>query len=478
LRVPTGAQALEPEASAVSLAEHGDLAVVAAAQVVPMYADGADAHGRVVIRRRVSLEGLRERLEKAGVAAAITGLPGPFAGPVLLGGEVRHLSLNARVPFEPVTLQLDASRERGGGAATAVGIVLMLLGAAASGAGQWLRRRATPVIVAAEPTPAARLDSSPKLALVPVLDEMPTTPLLDELPSLPMLVPLQPEVPSRGEAPADRLVAGRYRIIHPLGTGSVSEVYLAQTVQQLGVPKVVALKLEVLPPGATPEQLLESAQLAARVQHPNVVRMHDFGVADQRFFVAMEFVEGCSARCLLDELRSSREHMPIKQALSVAIAMCKGLEAAHATQVGGIPVPVVHRDLRPSSVLIGLHGAIKLAGFGAFRPRPSPYTAPEQARVAFDARADLYAVGMILHELLTGEQPGANGRSCSWMLRKDVPRSLEAVLVKATQPTPRRRYASAALLRADLEDISEMIAEPPSSGVLGDWVERVRRSHG
>jgi serine/threonine-protein kinase len=274
------------------------------------------------------------------------------------------------------------------------------------------------------------------------------------------------------------MVAGKYRLIHPLGEGSVSEVYLAQTVQQLGMPKVVALKLEPLPPEVAPEALLEAAQHSARVQHANVVRIHDFGVADGRFFVAMEYVEGCSARSLLDELASSREHMPIKQSLAVAIAMCRGLEAAHGTQVGEIPVPVVHRDLRPSSVLIGRHGAVKLAGFGAIRPRPSPYTAPERAGVAFDARADLFAVGMILHELLTGEAPTSKGRSCAWLLRREVPRSLEAVLVKATQPTPRRRYASAALLRADLVDVSEMIADAPSSGVLGDWVERVRRSHG
>src|SRR5262249_24765065 len=155
--------------------------------------------------------------------------------------------------------------------------------------------------------------------------------------------------PSRGEAPADRLVAGKYRLIHPLGTGSVSEVYLAQTVQQVGVPKVVAIKLEGLAPDVSPEQVLETAHHATRVQHPNVVRTHDLGVAEQRLYVAMEFVEGCSARCLLDELRSSRERMPIKQSLAIAIAMCRGLEAAHGTQVAGIPVPVVHRDLRPSS---------------------------------------------------------------------------------------------------------------------------------
>src|SRR5262249_27262287 len=161
LRAPAKAQAIELEAPPVSLAERGDLAVVAGAQVVPMYADGGGANGRVVIRRRVSLDGLRERLQKAGLAGALTGMPGGLAGPLVLGGEEHHFQMSARVPFDGATLQLSAARERGGAAALTIGIVLLVLGAAAAGAGEILRRRESPLreapLPSAEPTRVARI---------------------------------------------------------------------------------------------------------------------------------------------------------------------------------------------------------------------------------------------------------------------------------------------------------------------------------
>jgi hypothetical protein len=469
LRAPAKAQPLELDGSELALAEDGDsLAVTVSAQVVPMYADGGETRGRVAIRRRVPLAQLRERLERGGLVATLVGLPGKFVGPLVLAGDASaaHLTISARVPFENRALTLSAARAHPGGAAATFGLVLALLGLAGAGASELVRRRSRPVVPASVPAsaPAPAEGAPPWETVTAPLHTVANRRISDELPSLPMLVPLTPELPARGEAPAAVLVAGKYRVIQPIGAGAESEVYLAQTLQQLGVPKVVALKLVRPWAELPPERLLEAAQHAARVQHANVVRLHDFGVADGRFYLAMEYVEGCSTAFLLDALHASNEKMPLKQSLAIAIGMCKGLEAAHAVELGGLKVPVLHRDLRPSSVLIGRHGTIKLSDFGAVRPRPSPFMPPEQQRgAAFDVRADTFAVGMILRALVAGVP---------------VPRSLDAVVAKATHRWPRRRYDSAALLRTDLEDVSEAIAEAPSSGVLGDWVERVKRSHG
>jgi hypothetical protein len=476
LRAPASARALALDGPEVQLADDGDaLAITVTAHVMPMYEAGHK--GALAVRRRVSLDGVKHELD--GLRAALIGLE---KVPLLLAGEASarpEWTVSTKVPGQPSLTLEGARRSSGTGALGVISIVLVALSLGAAVSALWRPRAELPRLPLTVDTPVLPATAIQRLAGIsrelpavhgpsePPLHGPPEPPRLavmpEELDSLPILVPLVAEPLARTEAPTDRLIAGRYRVIHPIGNGHGSEVYLAQTVQQVGAPKVVALKL--LHPQAHfgADLFLESLQHAARVVSAEVARIHDYGIDDQRFFVAMEYVEGCSLQRLVDELRMTGETMPVKQSLAIGIAVCRALEAAHEAQVGGLPAPVLHRDLRPSSVLIGRHGAVKVGDFGAAHPMLTAFTAPEVARgLRPDPRADVYSLGMVLGELLAGAA---------------MPPSLEAVLAKATQASPRRRYASAALLRDDLQDVAAAVVEPPSSGVLGDWVERVRRSH-
>jgi hypothetical protein len=454
LRAPELAHALALDQREVQLAEDGDaLAVTASATVTPMYEAGHT--GAIAVRRRVALDNIRHKLAERGLRVALGGLEAP----VLLAGDpsARPVwTLAAAVPFGGLVMR-GARGSGGAGALGVLGILSLALGLGVGITALTWKRRGPPLATTIAPTTttsATPIVEAPRLQLAPAADD---------LESLPLLVPSLADAPPRDELSSDRLVAGKYRIIQALGAGNDAEVYLAQTVQQVGVPKVVALKLLRSTPELAADSFLEHMQHAARLTGSNIVRVHDFGIDEQRCFIAMEYVEGCSVACLLKELGLSRETMPLKRSLDIAIGVCRALEAAHGARVGGLPAPVLHRDLRPSSILIGRHGAVKLGDFGTLRTRLTAHTAPELARgLQPDACADLYSLGMVLNELVAGVH---------------VPRSLAAVIAKATHATPRRRYASAERLRADLEDVSEAVAEPPSSGVLGDWVERVRRSH-
>jgi len=469
LRAPESATPLVPFGREVQLAEDGEaLAVTASAKVAPMYEAGKS--GVIAVRRPVALDGLRRALVLRELDAALTGLEAPLL--VAGDGARPRWTLGAVVPFsvEP-RIVLQAARRGGGtGALGGAGWALAALGIALAAMVRVQARRANAnanvnanvnvnvnvnANASANESANASANASASArtyanARVTPIVETRLEPMLDEPDSLPQLVPIGPEPSSRLELLSDPLIAGRYRIIHSIGPGHGSEAYLAQTVQQVGVPKVIALKL--LPLDGDAERLLDGMQYAARLHSPHIVRVHDYGAADERFYVAMEYVEGCSAERLLRELRITRETMPLTQSLTIALEICRALEAAHR-------VPLPHGDLRPSSVLIGRHGAVKLGDFGSARPRWTAFSAPEEER---SVRGDLFSVGMLLNELVAGIEP---------------PRSLVAVIAKATQASPRRRYQTAALLRADLEDVLEAVAEPPSSGVLGDWVERVRRSH-
>jgi hypothetical protein len=459
LREPEASHPVKIDGPEVQLADDGEaVAITVSARVMPMYEAGKA--GAVAVRRRVGLDGVRQRLTMQGLTAALVGLEGPL---MLAGdGAARPAwGFAAKVP-NTASLVIQSVRPTPSQLPLIVGIVLVVMGMATGVAGMLLpdtsaRERErdlfkTPIIPSA-PLPVAHFET-------PVLDPVRLAAHLDEPDPLPLLVPSDdcPPPPMRNELPVPDALAGRYRVISTLGAGHDSEVYLAQTVQQIGVPKVVALKLL----RETPDGFLEWMRPAARLMSLNIARVHDCGVTEGQAWVALEYVEGCTAACLIKELRATQETIPLKQSLAIAVGICKGLEAAHGARSGGQAAPVFHADLRPSSVLIGRHGAVKVSDFGA-RPRLTAFTAPELARGGdIDGRADLYSVGMILNELTAG---------------LTLPGSLQAVIAKATHENPRRRYASAEQLRGDLEDVSEMVSEPPSSGVLGDWVERVRRSH-
>jgi eukaryotic-like serine/threonine-protein kinase len=207
-------------------------------------------------------------------------------------------------------------------------------------------------------------------------------------------------------------IAGRYELVRPLGHGAMATVDLAHDVE---LDRPVALK-RLAENLARDEELrrrfLREPRLAARLAHPNVVRVFDVGEDDGRPFIAMEYVEG---ETLADRI-ARRGRLPAAEAAALGVQMCAGLAAAHAAGL-------VHRDVKPQNLLLGTDGTLKLGDFGIAAGHEGTkltlagtvlgtagYLAPEQARgEQVTAAADIYAVGAVLYELLAGEPPQSFG---------------------------------------------------------------------
>jgi len=292
-----------------------------------------------------------------------------------------------------------------------------------------------------------------------------------------------PEAPTRTahaavcRLAAGTLLAGRYRIQELVGAGGMGMVYRA-TDERLGL--TIAVKA-LIPERALDARRLERFEqelvLARRVSHPNVVRIHDIGNDGDVVFLTMDFMPGCSLRGLLN-----KEHrLPPQRAAGIARRLALGLEAAH--QAG-----VVHRDLKPENILIdeidepggALHVAItdfgvarSLAGSGLTLPGvvigTLNYLSPEQAAGGkVDGRSDLYALGILLYEMLTGELPFAEvtrstdaerlaqrltgaPQNLRWGKAPVPPGGLRAVVQKLLAREPARRYQNAGEVVVDLD---------------------------
>lgn len=201
------------------------------------------------------------------------------------------------------------------------------------------------------------------------------------------------------------VVAGRYRIVSPLGAGGMGEVYRAE---DLRLRQAVALKFlpeHLAGDPARLEMLLLEVRMGRQVSHPNVCRLHDVGDVEGHTFLSMEYVEGEDLARLLKRIG----RLPTEKALEVARGICAGLAAAHAKGV-------LHRDLKPANIMIDGHGEPRLTDFGLAVPVESSgeaeragtlaYAAPEQLDGApASLRTDLYSLGLVLYELITGRRP-------------------------------------------------------------------------
>jgi beta-lactam-binding protein with PASTA domain/predicted Ser/Thr protein kinase len=262
------------------------------------------------------------------------------------------------------------------------------------------------------------------------------------------------------------LFDGRYQVVRKLGAGGMANVYLAED-QELG--RRVAIKI-LNDRHAGDEQFVErfrrEAKNAAALSHPNIVSIYDRGEAEGTYYIAMEYLDGRS----LKELIVQRGPAPVTVAVEYARQILSALRFAHRHGI-------VHRDIKPHNVLVDAEGRVKVTDFGIARAGASQmteagsivgtaqYLSPEQARgTDVDQRSDLYSLGIVLYELLTGTLPFNGDTPVEIAMkhlstvpeapsarRPDVPRDLDLIVTRALAKDPDDRYQSAEEMDADLE---------------------------
>lgn len=233
---------------------------------------------------------------------------------------------------------------------------------------------------------------------------------------------------------------------------------------------------------------LDETRIAARLNHPNIVRIFELGEAGGTWFVAMEQVDGKDLRELLKRARELGHHLPLEVAVAIGVEIAKGLEYAHqATDAQGRQLRIVHRDVSPHNVLVSRKGEVKLIDFGVAKAANKsvhtatgilkgkfPYMSPEQANARpVDPRTDVFALGIVLWEAVCGRYLFRGKSDAATLklvrealvpppstLRDDVPETLERVLLKALRKDPQARYASAAAMREALESVAASLAPP------------------
>jgi serine/threonine-protein kinase len=237
---------------------------------------------------------------------------------------------------------------------------------------------------------------------------------------------------------------------------------------------------------------VDEARVTGRIKHPNVVALHDVVSEGDELFLVMEYVCGVS----LMQIVRHEEPIPLDIASSLLRDMLRGLHAAHeARGADGEPLGIVHRDVSPHNVMVGLDGAARVLDFGIAKAKSRiqttqdgavkgkiAYMAPEQLnRKPLSRRTDVYAAGVVAWELLAGEPlfRGETGEIVARILRNDIPpldtvrdglpAELDACVRRALAPAPEDRYATA----RDFADAIEQLVPPASPHAVTDWVERV-----
>jgi eukaryotic-like serine/threonine-protein kinase len=291
----------------------------------------------------------------------------------------------------------------------------------------------------------------------------------------------------------DTIVDGRYRILRRLGSGGMADVYCAED-QQLG--RKVALKLlyrRFAEDVQFVERFRREASSAAGLQHPGIVGIFDRGEWDGTYYIAMEYIEGHT----LKEVVRDRGPAPAEAATDIAMQILRAVRFAHRRGV-------VHRDIKPQNVLIDDDGRVKVTDFGIARAGASDmtetgsimgtaqYLSPEQAQGRpVDARSDLYSIGIVLYEMLTGRVPFDAESAVTVALKQvseepvppsrlnpSIPPAVEAVVLRAMEKDPARRFVDAdefiAALEAARAAPDEVLVGPPPE-VLEEDERRGRR---
>ena len=307
-------------------------------------------------------------------------------------------------------------------------------------------------------------------------------------------------MPVEGKQAAFPSQFGRYTLVERLATGGMAEVFKAKILSTHGFEKLLVIK-RILPNLAADKtfvsMFIDEAKLTAQLVHPKIVQVTDFGEEGGQYFIALEFIDGFDGLALLRAAAQKHVRLPVPICMFVAMEVLDALDYAHNAKDGdGKPMHLVHRDISPSNVFIARRGDVKLGDFGIAHAKEREsktqagtlkgkygYMSPEQVTGAnLDGRSDIFAVGIVLAEMLMGKRlfTAPNDLDVLLMVRdgrlerwdkygKEIPRRLDAIVRKALAKNLDDRYQSAADFRSALDDLQfqfGMRVGPADIGVL------------
>ena len=274
------------------------------------------------------------------------------------------------------------------------------------------------------------------------------------------------------------LIADRYEILEKVGTGGMADVYKSKDHTLNRYVAVKVLKQEFSENANFVSKFRVEAQAAAGLMHPNIVNVYDVGEEKGIYYIVMELVDGITLKNYI----AKRGCLGYKEAVTIALQVSMGLEAAHRNHI-------IHRDIKPQNIIISREGKVKVTDFGIAKAATSDtitsnvmgsvhYTSPEQARGGFsDEKSDVYSLGVTLFEMLTGEVPFDGDSTVAIAIKHiqeampsprklnpDVPYSVDQIVLKCCEKSPDRRYQNMQELSADLK---KAISDPD-----GDFVKR------
>jgi serine/threonine protein kinase len=287
---------------------------------------------------------------------------------------------------------------------------------------------------------------------------------------------------------------GKYYLLDRIGVGGMAEVFLAVAFGLQGFQRTLVIKrmlAHLSQDSAFVKMFIDEAKLCGLLSHPNLVQIFEFGQIDESFFIAMEHVQGETLLAVQAKLAEQGRIAPVGASLEIIRQVCLGLNYAHGLQSAtGQPIGIVHRDVSPSNLMLSFHGGMKILDFGIARVTEElretktqagtmkgkvAYMSPEQVRMEqTDNRSDIFAVGIVLHEMLTGRRLFKSANEFTGAkkileavvplpssLNPEVPASVDAIVMRALERKLEARYQTAGEMADELEKaLFEMRASP------------------
>jgi len=302
---------------------------------------------------------------------------------------------------------------------------------------------------------------------------------------------------------AQPIAFGKYTLLERISHGGMAEVFRAKTLGEAGFERTVAIKL-LLPQVAMDDEfvtmLIDEAKIAGQLSHANIAQIFDLGRSDDRYYIVQEYVPGRDLRAILRHLSDVGRRLPLAQSCHILLKVCEGLDYAHNKRdAAGNPLNLVHRDISPQNVIASYEGEIKLIDFGIVKAEGRAtrtlaglvkgkfaYMSPEQLRgLPVDRRSDVFACGIVLHELLTGQPLFKRATEFETLRRArysdieppsrvnhEVPPELDRIALRALARHVDDRYQTALEFRDDLWEFVRSSGCFYSRNELASWMRQ------